>query len=238
MTNLSVKNAVSELSKYANSDKALIYQRFFKTNKGEYGEGDKFIGVSVPVVRSVASNSKGLTLFEIEKLLKSKIHEHRLTALIILTIQFEKSDQKAKQKIYRFYLRNRRFINNWDLVDASSYKIVGKYLQSRNKEILYKLAKSKSLWDRRIAIVSTLAFIKDEQHEDTFAISKLLLNDKEDLIHKAVGWMLREAGKKDVAALEGFLAKHYSIMPRTALRYAIEKFPKERRQKYLRGEIA
>jgi 3-methyladenine DNA glycosylase AlkD len=236
MANISAKKTVSELHKHTDPKKAAFFPKFFKTAKGEYGEGDIFIGVTVPHIRAVAKNFMALSLSEVGKLIKSKIHEERLVALFILTYQFEKGDEKAKKDIYMFYLKNRKHINNWDLVDASSYKIVGQYLLNRDRDMLYKLAKSDLIWDRRIAIVSTLAFIRQSDLKDAFKLSEMLLGDNEDLIHKASGWMLREAGKKDTKALEKFLGKHHNKMPRTMLRYAIEILPEKKRQMFLKGK--
>ena len=224
-----------ELRFYADKDRISNYQRFFKTGQGEYGEGDKFLGVTVPNIHIVAKKFLNASFDDLEKLLKSPFHENRLVALFILVGQFEKGDEKCRKKIFTFYLKNRKGINNWDLVDNSAPKIVGAYLANKPKDILYKYAKSKNLWDRRIAIVSTFYFIRENSFDDTIAISEILLNDKHDLIHKAVGWMLREVGKRDVKILEEFLQKHSKNMPRTMLRYAIEKFPETQRKKYLNG---
>ena len=210
--------------------------RFFKTGKGEYGEGDKFLGIRVPVLRKHAKQFSELSLIEIQKLLKSIYHEERLCALFLLVQKYEKSKHE-KSVIYRLYLDNTQCINNWDLVDSSAHKIVGVHLLDKNKSPLYKLAKSKDLWERRIAIISTLHFIKNQKFEDALEISKQLLNDKEDLIHKAVGWMLREIGKQAPVVERSFLHNRYRKMPRTMLRYAIEKFPDAERKKYLHGTI-
>ncbi len=210
--------------------------RFFKTGKGEYGEGDKFLGIRVPVLRKHAKKFSELSLIEIQKLLKSTYHEERLCALFLLVQKYEKSKHE-KSVIYRLYLDNTQYINNWDLVDSSAPKIIGVHLLNENKSPLYKLAKSKDLWERRIAIISTLHFIKNQKFEDTLEISKQLLNDKEDLIHKAVGWMLREIGKQAPRVERNFLHNRYRKMPRTMLRYAIEKFPDAERKKYLQGTI-
>lgn len=208
---------------------------FFKTGPGQYGEGDKFIGITVPAQRAVAKKYKDLPLTEIDKLLRNPIHEYRLTGFMLLVYKFEKADSKAKKEIFDFYLAHTACANNWDLVDSSAGYIIGAWLSDKPKErkILYKFAKSKNLWERRIAIISTQALIKNNDFADTFAIAELLLSDTHDLIHKAVGWMLREVGKRDLAAEEIFLKKHYKIMPRTMLRYAIEKFPEWKRKFYL-----
>jgi 3-methyladenine DNA glycosylase AlkD len=228
-----------ELKSKANSDKAKILQRFFKTGKGEYGEGDIFLGITVPQQRTIAKSYLSLTFNEIQELLDSKIHEERLIALIILTTKFKKSKKNnlEKIKLYEFYLRNTKNINNWDLVDISAPKIVGEFLLNQDKYILRSLAKSENLWERRIAIISTLPLIKKRSFGETLAISEILLTDKHDLIHKAVGWMLREVGKKNKEVLELFLKTRYKEMPRTMLRYSIEKFPEDLRKKYLNGEI-
>ncbi len=231
--NQTTESVKKELANYASKEKADFFPYFFKTGKGQYGEGDMFIGVTVPDQRKVAKEFLGLSLEEIEKLLNSPVHEHRLTSLIILVEQFKKGDEKQKEKIFKFYLRHTSRINNWDLVDASCRDIVGEHLQNKDRKILYKLAKSKNLWERRIAMVSTWAYIRMNDLNDTFAIAESLLNDKHDLMHKAVGWMLREAGKRDENALHGFLKKHIHQMPRTALRYSIEKFSPSVRKMYL-----
>jgi len=210
--------------------------RFFKTGEGEYGERDQFLGIRVPVLRQYANKFSDLSLIEIHKLLKSIYHEERLCALFLLVKKFEKSKHE-KSVVYRLYLDNTKYINSWDLVDCSAYKIVGPYLEDKNKSPLYKLARSKDLWERRIAIISTLHFIKNMHFDDTLEISKKLLNDKEDLIHKAVGWMLREVGKHDPKVERAFLLNSYKKMPRMMLRYAIEKFPELERKKYLQGNI-
>jgi len=215
---------------------------FFKTGKGDYGEGDKFFGLKVPDCRKISKLFKDLDYPELDELIRSKYHEERLIALFILVLKFDKADEKERAKIYKFYLAHTKWINNWDLVDQSAPRILGKYLLGRTSEkdrgILFKLAKSKSLWERRITIISTLAFIKlADEYETTLALAEILLHDKHDLIQKAVGWMLREVGNRSIPAESAFLKKHYKTMPRTALRYAIEKFPEEIRQGYLRGNI-
>jgi 3-methyladenine DNA glycosylase AlkD len=222
----------------ANPQKALILQRFFKTGKGEYGEGDVFLGLTVPQVRSVAKQFQDISLKEIKQLLHSKIHEERLLALIILVNQFKKADEKLQKELFDFYLANTKFINNWDLVDLSAEYIVGGYLLNRSKTILTKLANSKLIWDKRIAIIATFQFIKKGQYEETFRIGKLLLHDRHDLIHKAVGWMLREVGKRISEEIEeNLLKKYYKEMPRTMLRYAIERFEVKKRTSYLQGLV-
>jgi len=230
-----------ELNKLANPQKAKIYQGFFKTGKGEYGEGDVFLGLSVPESRKIAIKYKDLSFDEIKKLLLSKIHEERLISLLILVYNYEKGTETDRNSIYNYYLKNSKYINNWDLVDLSADKIVGQYLLDRSEilkqvqdDTLVKLARSKNMWERRISIIATYQFIKDGRYQETLTISKMLLNDHHDLIHKAVGWMLREVGKNcSEDLLEGFLNKHYQKMPRTMLRYAIERFPENLRRAYL-----
>jgi len=211
--------------------------RFFKTGKGEYGEGDIFLGVTVPKIRRVAKKYKDVSLDEIRTLLRSLIHEERLTALLILVENFRKADETEKTEIFNLYLKNTKYINNWDLVDLSASRIVGEFLKDKPVDILYTLAKSKSLWERRIAIISTFQFIWEGRFAETLKISKILLTDRHDLIHKAVGWMLREVGKRSFKTEEGFLKKHYKKMPRTMLRYSIEKFPEKLRLRYLTGVV-
>ena len=224
-----------ELAALADPERARNLARFFKTGKGQYGEGDRFIGIAVPVLRRIARRYRHLPLGEIAKLLASRTHEHRLTALEILVAQYESGDADSKQSIFDFYLRQTRHINNWDLVDTSAPYIIGEHLRSRARDALYKLAKSRNLWERRIAIIATMPLIRTGNLDDTFAIAALLLNDKHDLIHKAVGWMLREAGKHSTAALLKFLKQNYTAIPRTALRYAIERLPEAQRKRILAG---
>jgi len=230
-------NIKKELRSKANSAKAKILQGFFKTGKGQYGEGDIFLGIIVPEQRKIAKKYIDLDLKQIQELLKSKIHEERLTSLLILVTKYKKAeklkDEKQKQEIFKFYLENTKTINNWDLVDLSAPTIVGNYLLNKDKKILYKLANSDNLWEKRIAIVSTFGLIKNNQLEETIKIAEILLKDKHDLIHKAVGWALREIGKRDLKELEEFLNTHHKNMPRTMLRYAIEKFDDDKRKRYL-----
>jgi 3-methyladenine DNA glycosylase AlkD len=234
MTN-NLKKIISEIRAEKNPKKAEILQGFFKTGKGEYGEGDKFLGVVVPIQRRIVQKYFAeISLEEIQKLIKSAYHEERMIALLILVLKFQKGNEKEKKRIFDFYLKNTYFINNWDLVDLTAEKIVGAYLEKRDRKILKKLAYSKSLWERRIAILSTFWFIKNKEYKETFEIARILLGDKEDLIHKAVGWMLREIGKRIGKSVEeGFLWKYQRQMPRTMLRYAIERFPEEKRRRYL-----
>ena len=225
------------LKKSADSNIAAHSQRFFKTGKGEYGEGDIFLGIRVPVLRKMAKQYKELSVDQILEVLTSKYHEERLLALLMLVNSYEKADLNNQKIIYTHYLNNTRFINNWDLVDSSAHKIVGAYLYTKNRKPLYTLARSKDLWERRIAIISTYYFIKKRDFEDTLKICELLIDNKEDLIHKAVGWMLREIGNQDMSTERAFLDKYYKTMPRTMLRYAIEKFPEQLRQDYLKGKL-
>jgi 3-methyladenine DNA glycosylase AlkD len=229
-----VNELIAELKSHSNPGKAKAMQRFFKTGKGEYGEGDIFIGLSVPLQRTIARKYTGLSLTEIQKLLSSPIHEMRLTGLFILNRKYLNSSLAEKQKIFDFYLKNSTKINNWDLVDSSASSIVGNYLFDKPRDILFKLAKSKNIWERRIAMISTYAFIKNKDFKTTLILSEILLNDEHDLIHKAVGWMLKEISKKDTKAVEKFLDINCIKMPRTMLRYAIEKMPESKRRGYLK----
>jgi 3-methyladenine DNA glycosylase AlkD len=199
---------------------------------------DVFLGIPTASTRKIAKEFTNLTLTDLRVLMQSAVHDERLLAHMILRLKFLKSDERDQEKIFAFYLRNRRFIRDWDGVDDSAPYIVGPWLLARDKAILYELARSTRIWDRRIAIVSTWWFIRNARLKDTFALAEILLRDSEDLIQKATGWMLREAGKKDVRALEGFLRRHHASMPRTTLRYAIERFPREERLKYLRASKA
>lgn len=228
---------IVELQKNRQEERAVVMKRFFKTGKGEYGEGDIFLGLSVPNQRKIAKKYSTLSLKEIETLLNSPIHEYRLTAILILVLQFQKGGAKLRSKIVNFYLDHTRQVNNWDLVDSSADKILGNFLllhpRGVDSKILYKLALSKNVWERRISIIATFVFIKSGRYDLTFDIATRLMTDDHDLIHKAVGWMLREIGKRDEKVLTDFLDKHYSHMPRTALRYAIEKLPENKRLIYL-----
>jgi 3-methyladenine DNA glycosylase AlkD len=217
--------------------KANVLQRFFKTGPGEYGEGDIFYGIVVPLQRSIAKKYKDLALADIKVLLDSPVHEERLIGLMILVEQVKKAGELKRKEIFNFYHKNRKRINNWDLVDLTADRISGSYLFDKDKSILYRLAESDNIWERRIAVMSTFHFIKNNSFDDALGISEKLLNDKHDLIHKAVGWMLREIGNRDLNTEEGFLLKHYKNMPRTMLRYAIEKFPEPKRQAYLKGKM-
>lgn len=227
----------SRLQKLGDRERVQVLQRFFKTGQGEYGEGDVFVGLRVPEIRKLAKEYQALPFSEIIPLLQSPIHEARLLALLILDYAYIRGDASLQEKIFKLYLQNTRFINNWDLVDASAEYIVGSHLRYRSRSPLHALAVSDLLWDRRISIMATFHYIKCGEFAETLRVAELLLRDPEDLIHKAVGWMLREIGKRDRPTEEEFLKLHYKIMPRTMLRYAIEKFPEKLRQQYLRGEI-
>lgn len=226
-----------EIQKQKNSSQAVILQRFFKTGKGEYGEGDVFYGIKVPVQRKIVKSFKDLPLEDVKVLIHSPIHEERLIATLILVEQFKKADSQNQKIIFDFYLKNRKGINNWDLVDLSAPNIIGTFLLDKDKSLLYKFAKSKNLWERRIAILSTFTFIRNGNFDDALKISKILIYDKHDLIYKAVGWMLREIGNRSTKVEENYLKIHYKVMPRTMLRYAIEKFPETKRRRYLEGKI-
>lgn len=225
------------LRKLANPSIAEHSQRFFKMGEGEYGAGDKFLGIRVPVIRSQANQFRDTSLFEIDKLLLSPFNEERLCALLMLVNKFATADEIAKRSIYQLYLDRIEYINNWNLVDTSAYQIVGAYLEHKDPQLIYDLAISTNLWERRIAIISTFYGIRQNRFDDALEISTILQTDREDLIHKAVGWMLREIGKRNPAIEKDFLSKHYQNMPRTMLRYAIEKFPEPERQQYLQGTI-
>lgn len=224
-----IKQCLNKLSEESNSNNAI----FFKTNSGGYAEHDQFIGVSVPDLRKLAKEFSNLPLLDVAKLIKSRINEERLLALIILVNQYQKSDKDAREKRFQFYLDHLQHVNNWNLVDSSAHLIIGIHLLNGDKKLLSSLAKSTIMWERRIAIVSTWYFIRKDQLEWTFKIALLLLKDEHDLIHKAVGWMLREAGKKDEVLLIEFLNEHANKMPRTMLRYAIEKLTTTKRKHYL-----
>ena len=234
---ISRKQLEHDLAAAADSKRASNLAWFFKTGAGEYGEGDKFLGIRVPVQRKIALRYRELPLREISHLLKSPVHEHRFCALEILVAQYERGDEAAREAVFRFYLRHTRRINNWDLVDTSAPYIVGEHLGTRSRELLDELAKSPLVWERRIAIVSTLALIRRGELEDTFRVAEKLLPDRHDLIQKASGWALREAGRVSSAALVSFLKKHYKALPRTTLRYAIERFAPGERKRMMAGEF-
>jgi len=228
--------AGEKLNALASPEVAVSSARFFKTGPGQYGEGDTFIGVRVPALRKLARECRALPLTETEALLHSPIHEERLLALLVLVLGVEKCDDGHRKAVYDFYLGNTHQVNSWDLVDTSAPAIVGGYLRDKPRQPLVGLAKSASLWERRIAVVATQHFIRLEEFDDTLAISRLLLSDKEDLIHKSTGWMLREVGDRDEAALQAFLGENVAQMPRTMLRYAIEHLPPEKRREYLEAD--
>ncbi len=212
-------------------------QRFFKTGEGEYGYGDKFLGIRVPVIRNAVKQFRNTSVADIKKLIKSDYHEVRLFSLLLLVDRFSGSNEDTRKRIYKLYLQHTKYINNWDLVDSSAHYIIGAWLLDKDRSVLYELVQSKQLWERRIAIMATYYFIKNNQFNDTLKLSKILINDPEDLIHKAVGWMLREIGNRDLQVEEKYLKQHYKRMPRTMLRYSIEKFSEKRRQAYLKGKV-
>ena len=226
-----------ELRALSAPETAAILQRFFKTGPGQYGEGDVFLGIKVPPLRALAKRHRDTDLGVIGALLSSRYHEERLFALLLLMQFYRDGTEQDKTAAYELYLANTHRINNWDLVDVSAPHIVGRHLQDRSRQLLRKLARSPSLWERRIAILSTFHFIRLNDFDDALRISGILLHDEHDLMHKAVGWMLREIGKRDLTREEGFLVRHYRAMPRTMLRYAIERLPETRRKKYLHGKM-
>jgi 3-methyladenine DNA glycosylase AlkD len=235
---MSVQTIQKKIRRLADKNKARILRRFFKAGPGDYGEGDIFLGITVPVIRKLAKEHDRFPPRDAAKLLTSPFHEERLLALLMLVRAFSRGSDSEKKQLYTLYLRHTRYINNWDLVDLSAPAIVGGYLVGSNDRArLYALARSKDLWKRRIAIIATFAFIRRNDYIDTLNIAAMLLDDGHDLIHKAVGWMLREVGKRDLGAEEKFLRRHYERMPRTMLRYAIERFPEAKRKKYLNGTI-
>jgi len=233
---MSLSHLKQELKKAANPKKAQLLQRFFKTDKGEYAEGDIFLGIVVPIQRKIAKNNLDLSMDELEQLLNSKIHEERLISLFILIDKYKRLPD-LRDKIFELYLKNAKQVNNWDLVDLSAPNIPGIHLLNKDKNVLYSLANSNNLWEKRISVLSCFTFIKYRSFDDALKIAEIHLNDKHDLMHKAVGWMLREIGKRNLQVLEDFLKKHYKQMPRTMLRYSIEKFPENKRQSYLKGKI-
>ena len=231
------QQVVKRLKELARAEIAQQSQRFFKTGKGQYGEGDRFLGIRVPALRKLVREYQGMSLQEIQKLLNSPFHEARLFALLLLVHQFKKGASAKQEQIYRLYLDNTRNINNWDLVDSSAPYIVGPFLENRDRQILCKLAKSSDLWERRIAIMSCFYFIRQNDYSDTLILAEQLINDPHDLIHKATGWMLREVGNRDRQVEVDFLNRHYQDMPRTMLRYAIENFSPPERKAYLNGRV-
>lgn len=234
---MTVEEIRKRLSALADKEKARVLQGFFKTGPGQYGEGDLFLGITVPVLRRMVKECKATSVPDAFRLLRSAVHEERLFSLFLLIQRYGKGDMQLKQRIYHRYLKNAAYVNNWDLVDLSAPNIAGDFLVSRSRKHLYTLARSSSLWERRIAILATLCFIRRNDFSDTLRIAKILLADEHDLIQKAVGWMLREVGKRDQSVEEDFLRRYYKKMPRTMLRYAIERFPEDRRKRYLDGTI-
>ena len=234
---MKASTVMNRLQELGDAERVRILQRFFKTGPGEYAEGDVFWGLFVPEIRALAKEYKELPLSEIVLLLQSPIHEARFLALLLLIQTYRNCDALRQEEIYTLYLGNTRHINNWDLVDVSAEHIAGAYLRQRSRSPLYTLAGSVLLWERRIAVMSTFHYIKQGEFAETLKLARILLNDREDLIHKAVGWMLREIGKRDRSSEEMFLKTHYKTMPRTMLRYAIEKFPEGVRQSYLKGTV-
>lgn len=232
---MAAKTPLQTLLIKRNPEKAKLAARFFKTKPDEYGAGDKFLGINVPTIRILAQQFRELPLPEIKILLKNKWHEAQQLGLYILVYQFTKGDAKKKKIIYHFYIKHRAAVNNWDLVDTSTPQIIGEYIFNhfQERKILYRFAKSKNVWERRMAVLATFAFIRKNDFTDTLKIAKLLLADRHDLIHKAVGWMLREVGNRNVDVLKKLLNQYLTKLPRTTLRYAIEKFPEKERQKYL-----
>lgn len=234
---MTLKEIRAELKQLADPEVAAHSQGFFKTGPGQYGEGDRFLGIRVPVVRALARSYRDLPLDRVQSLMRSQWHEERLLALIILTLKFERGGEAERRQVFDFYLDNMSWVNNWDLVDLSAHKVVGAWLQDRPRDLLYELARSEVLLERRIAMMATYRFIKQDDFADALAIAELLLDDEHDLIHKVTGWMLREVGKREQSVEEEFLHQHYRRMPRTMLRYAIERFDEGLRQSYLRSEV-
>ena len=222
-----------DLRDVADAELAKNYARFFKTGKGDYGEGDKFLGMRVGTIRKIAKKYKDISLVDVEKLIEGEYHEERQVAIFILVNKFKENPKE----VVDVYLKKLKYVNNWDLVDISAPKILGKWLLDKDRKILYKFAKSKDLWEKRVAVLSCFTFIREKDYKDALKIFEILLNDSHDLIHKAVGWMLREIGNRDLDVEEKFLKKYYKEMPRTMLRYAIEKFEEKKRQGYLNGRI-
>ena len=225
---------LSELQSMANPEKAAFLQRFFKTGPGQYAEGDVFLGLIAPLTRSIAKANKQTPLAELQVLMESEYHEARLCALLIVVEQFKKASEAVRKQLYDFYLSNASRINNWDLVDVTCPHVVGAYLLDKDRSRLYELAESDNLWEQRIAMVSTVAFIRNREYTDTLALAEKFMMHKHDLMHKAIGWMLREVGKKDRETLSEFLEEYATRLPRTALRYAIEHYPEDQRQYFLK----
>ena len=237
MSRADVRKIVTRFKALGDEEKARFAAGFFKTGPGEYGEGDVFLGIRVPVLRKLAGEYADITTADTTELLQSRYHETRLLALLIMVRKFERGDAADRKHIYTEYLANTHRVNNWDLVDSSAHHIVGGFLENRSRRPLYRLARSSSLWERRIAMIATYYYIRNRDFDDALAIAEILVADEHDLIHKAVGWMLREVGNRDRAAEEAFLRRHYRDMPRTMLRYAIEKFPERLRKRYLAGTV-
>ncbi|MBR9675623.1 DNA alkylation repair protein [Candidatus Woesearchaeota archaeon] len=231
---MSYEKIVNELEDQSDEERKHSSKWFFKTGPGEYGEGDVFIGLTMPQIRKTAKKYKETGFEDVKKLISNKVHEYRMTGYLILTYKYEKADDDLRREIYEFYIKNRNGLNNWDLIDVTTPKIVGLFLLDKDRSILYEFAKSNDLWEKRIAVLSTFTFIKNGEFEDAIKISEILLKDSHDLIHKAVGWMLREIGKKDEKRLTNFLDKYATKMPRTMLRYSIEKFEENKRLYYLK----
>lgn len=234
---MTAEAVLESLKREADPERAKLMQRYFKTGPGQYGEGDLFLGLTVPQARRFVGEFRELPLTETLRLLRSPLHEARFVALLLQVRSYQKGAEPVREEIYRAYCGNTSFINNWDLVDCSAGHIVGAHLHDRPRSLLYTFADSRLLWERRIAVMATYHFIRQGEYTDTLRIAELLLADREDLIHKAVGWMLREIGNRDREAEEGFLRRHYRVMPRTMLRYAIEKFPESLRKGYLKGTL-
>ena len=231
------RQAQTALLALANPNKAAFLAGFFKTGKGQYAEGDRFLGITVPAIRQLARQFRQLDLTDCERLLQSPDNEERLLSLLILVEHYRTGDAGAKNKVYRIYLKNRHRVNNWNMVDSSAPYIAGSHLLQQDRAVLYELAQSESLWDRRIAILATFAFIRENDFTDTLKLTEQLLGDEHDLMHKACVWMLREVGKRNQSVLENFLRLHHHLIPRTVLRYAIERFSPAKRTAFLIGKI-
>ena len=234
---MSARQVQAEFRALGDTEIAAHSARFFKCGQGEYGEGDRFLGIRVPNTRRFARRYRLMPLRSVRALLRSPFHEERLLAVLILVVQYHRGDSEQRNRVFDTYMTMREFVNNWDIVDSSAHKIVGPHLENGGRHLLDELADSDSLWDRRIAMMSTYHFIRNNDFNDAFRLARKLTDDKEDLIHKAVGWMLREIGNRDRKAEERFLRGRYRRMPRTMLRYAIEKFPESRRRAYLDGNV-
>lgn len=237
MNQITANTILKKLQAVADPERAPETARFFKTAKGEYGYGDVFLGIRVPIQRQIARQFKDTPLVEVEKLLQSKYHEARLTALFILVLQYKRKKADLQDDIIDLFLRNTAMINNWDLVDSSAPYLLGEWVRNKDRKILYQLATSENLWEKRISMIACYALIKNGDFTDALTLAKQFLQEEHDLMHKATGWMLREVGNRDRSIEEAFLNKYYAKMPRTMLRYAIEKFPESLRQDYLKGRI-